>query len=107
MPLSLRYFSAAALAFAGLSTAAIYSVRIALADYRMRQGTVESTQAAIALIPDHGEYHARLAWLLSEYAPAKAASALRRAVELNPWDARSLIGLGLRAEVLGDAATAR
>ena len=37
--------------------------------------------------------------------PRKAKEALGRAVALNPWDARSWIELGLRAEAEGDGAT--
>jgi hypothetical protein len=73
----------------------------------MRQETVGGTEAAIALTPDQAEYHARLAWLVSEDNPQKAKDALRRAVELNPWDAGSWIELGLRAEAEGDDSTAK
>jgi tetratricopeptide (TPR) repeat protein len=71
----------------------------------MRQETVSATEAAIALSPDQSEYFARLAWLMSNHDPRKAKEALQRAVALNPWDARSWIELGLRAEAEGDGAT--
>ena len=70
----------------------------------MRQETVSATEAAIALSPDQSEYYARLAWLVSNHDPRKAKEALRRAW-MNPWDARSWIELGLRAEAEGDRAT--
>ncbi len=73
----------------------------------MRQETVGGTEAAIALTPDQAEYYARLAWLLSDDNPQKAKDALRRAVALNPWDARSWIELGLQAEAEGDDSTAK
>ena len=72
----------------------------------MRKETVAATEAAILLMPGQAEYYARLAWLLADDDPPKAKDALRRAVALNPWDARSWIELGLRAEVEGDDTTA-
>ena len=86
--------------------AGAWSIRQAWVDYRMRQETVSATEAAIALAPDQSEFHARLAWLVSNSDPQKAKEALRRAVALNPWDARSWIELGLRAEAEGDSAAA-
>ena len=93
-------------ALAGLAAAAAFSIRAGCADYRMRQETVDSTRRAIALLPDQAEYHARLAWLLADNDPRTAGDALRRAVALNPWDARSWIELGLSAEASGDNPTA-
>ena len=92
-------------ALAGLVAAAAFSIRAGLADYQMRQETVDATRRAIALMPDQAEYYARLAWLLADDNPPLAADALRRAVALNPWDARSWIELGLSAETQGDATT--
>ena len=91
-------------ALAGLAMAGAWSIREGWADYRMRQETVSATEAAIALTPDQSEYYARLAWLVSNHDPRKAKEALGRAVALNPWDARSWIELGLRAEAEGDGA---
>jgi hypothetical protein len=93
-------------ALAGLAAAAVFSIRAGWADYCMRQETIESTRRAIALLPDQPEYHARLAFLLAGTDPPAAADALRRAVALNPLDARSWIELGLGAESEGDRATA-
>lgn len=87
--------------------AASWSIRIALADYQMRRGTVEGMNAAIALAPDNAEYLARLAFLISDENPRKAGDAVRRALELNPRDAASWIDLGLRAEAEGDQAGAQ
>jgi tetratricopeptide (TPR) repeat protein len=92
-------------ALAGLAAAAAFSIRAGWADYCMRQETVDSTRRAIALMPDQAEYYARLAWLVADLNPPTASDALRRAVALNPWDARSWIELGLGAEAEGDAAT--
>ena len=93
-------------ALVGLAAAAAFSVRAGWADYSMRQETVDSTRRAIALMPDQSEYHARLAFLAANNDPRTARDALRRAVALNPWDARSWIELGLSAEAESDDATA-
>jgi tetratricopeptide (TPR) repeat protein len=92
-------------ALTGLAAAAAFSIRAGWADYRMRQETVDSTRRAIALMPDQAEYYARLAWLVAGNDPRTARDALRRAVALNPWDARSWIELGLSAEAEGDSTT--
>jgi len=91
----------------GLVAAGAWSIRVGWADYRMRQETVGGTEAAIALTPDQTEYYARLAWLISDADPRRAKDVLRRAVALNPWDARSWIELGLLTEVEGDNTTAK
>jgi tetratricopeptide (TPR) repeat protein len=99
-------FLPVAAALGGLAMAGAWSIRAGWADYRMRQETVGGTEAAIALTPDQSEYYARLAWLVANDDPAKAKEALERAVALNPWDARSWIELGLRAEAVGDSGAA-
>lgn len=100
-------FLAVGAALAGLSAAGAWSIRTGWADYRMRQETIGGTEGAIALTPDQAEYYARLAWLVSDDDPRQAKAALRRAVALNPWDARSWIELGLRAEAEGDDTTSK
>src|ERR1700688_4531278 len=87
-------FVPVAVALAGLAAAAASSIRTGWADYLMRRETVDATERAIAITPDQGEYYARLAWLVSDHNPARAKAALRRAVALNPRDARSWIELG-------------
>jgi len=94
-------------ALAGLAAAAAFSLRAGWADYQIRQETVGGTLKAIALMPDQAEYYARLAWLVTDDNPRTAKAALRRAVALNPWDARSWIELGLQAEAEGDDTTAQ
>ena len=74
---------------------------------RIRQETLGGTERAMALLPGQSEYYARLAWLVSGDDPPKAEAALRRAVALNPWDARSWIELGLRAEARENDAAAQ
>ena len=91
---------------AGLAAAGAWSIRVGWADYRIRQKTIAGMEGAIALTPDDAEYSARLAPLISDDDPQKAKEALQHAVSLNPFDARSWIDLGLRAEKEGDNATA-
>jgi hypothetical protein len=100
-----RYLLVAVL-LAGLLAAGTESLRMGWADYRMRQATLAGTEGAIALVPGHAEYHARLAALVADNDPNRARAALRQAVALNPWDARSWIELGLLAEADGDGAAA-
>ena len=95
----------AAAAATGLIAASIWSIRVGAADYRMRQETVGSAHAAIALTPDQSECYARLAWLASGSDPRTAKAALLHAVAVNPWDTRSRIELGLLAEAEGDSTT--
>ena len=90
-----------------LMAAGVSSIRSGVADYRIGQETVASTEAAIVLTPQRAEYYARLAWLLSDSDPQGSKEALGHAVELNPQDAKSWIELGLRAEVRGDAVTSQ
>lgn len=96
----------AAAASAALLAASAWSIRAGWADYQMRSETVHGTERAIALEPDNAEYRARLAWLAADEDPARAKDALRRAVALDPWDARSWIELGLNAAAEGDDTTA-
>lgn len=86
--------------------AALWSIRLALADYYARQDTVADTEKAIALTPGQAIYYARLAFLLSDSNPSRATQLLERAVQLNPQDARSWIELGLRSEANGNSALA-
>jgi tetratricopeptide (TPR) repeat protein len=106
LPGWVRLFPIAAV-LAGLAAAGAWSIRVGWADYRIRQNTIAATEQAIALIPDNADYSARLAVLMSEGDPRKSKDAFRRAVSLNPWNARSWIDLGLRAEQEGDNATAK
>jgi tetratricopeptide (TPR) repeat protein len=94
-------------ALAALAAAGAWSIRVGCADYWITQQTLAGTEAAIALTPGKAEYYARLAPMVPDDDPQKAKDALRRAVALNPWDARSWIDLGLRAEKDGDNTTAK
>ena len=92
---------------AALAAAGTWSIRTGWADYRFQQKTIAGTEAAIGLAPDSAQYFEQLAMLVSGDDPPRAKDALRRAVDLNPWDAGSWIDLGLRAESEGDTATAK
>lgn len=101
MRFRLVWFMAMSVLIAGFAAAAAWSVRLGLADYWFQQETIMGTVKAIALTPDQAACYVRLA-LLSDDDPARATEALKRAVVLNPSDARSWIELGLRFEVNGE-----
>ena len=85
----------------GLAAATAWSVLIGYTDYRAQGLTVEGTEKALALVPGNAAYHFQLAVLVSETDSKTAAQAFQRSVALNPFDARPLIELGLRAEQEG------
>jgi len=91
----------AALLF-GLALASSSSIRIGYADYWFRQRIISSTTRAIAILPGRSDYYFQLAALDSDENPQAAVTALHHAVELNPFDARSWIELGLRYEADGE-----
>lgn len=93
-------------AVAGLALTAVWSFRAAAADESARAFTVASTAQAIAWTPDQSIDYVRLSALVSDTDPARAAQALKRAVALNPMDARSWIDLALRYETDGDLSQA-
>lgn len=92
-----------AIAAGAFGAAAWWSVRVGWADSWARRETVAGTERALAVTPDQAAYYVRLAALVADDDPQRAARALRRAVALNPLDAQSWIELGLRAEIGGDA----
>jgi tetratricopeptide (TPR) repeat protein len=61
---------------------------------------------AVVWSPDQSINYVFLSALVSDTDPARAAQALKRAVALNPMDARSWIDLALRYETDGDLAEA-
>jgi hypothetical protein len=75
--------------------AAFYSLILARAAHLFALGTAASVPAAVALVPYHAAYTARLA----AWQPLERDRLLHRAVELNPWDYQSWIQLGFAAEM--------
>jgi tetratricopeptide (TPR) repeat protein len=99
-------FVAAAAMVAAFTFMGVWTVRLALADYRFRQETLSGTTAALVLEPDNAAYFVRLAAIIQESNPAGSVRALQRAIALNASDSQSWIELGLRAEAAGDLAGA-
>jgi tetratricopeptide (TPR) repeat protein len=93
-------------AIATFSVLGVLEVRMALADYWFRQGTVRGIEKAIRLEPDGAPYYVQLAGLVQESNPPASAQGLQRALALNPRDSQSWIELGLRAEASGNLAGA-
>jgi tetratricopeptide (TPR) repeat protein len=91
-----------AAAVGGLATAAAWSVRLARADAWFQTETVAGTEKALSLTPGQAAYGVRLALLIGDDDPGKAAAALRQALVSNPHDARAWIELGLRYEADGN-----
>jgi tetratricopeptide (TPR) repeat protein len=91
-----------AAAIAGLAAAGAWSVRLGWADAWFQTETVAGTEKALSLTPGQADYSVRLALLVSDDDPARAAAALRRALASNPHDARAWIELGLRYEADGN-----
>jgi len=78
--------------------AAFYSIVLTNAARLFARDTAISVPAAVHLVPYNGAYAARLA----AWEPDKRDALLQRAVQLNPFDAESLIQLGLLAEIQRD-----
>jgi tetratricopeptide (TPR) repeat protein len=106
MSIRIPRFIATAVLIATFTTMCIWTVRMALADWWLRQGTLLGTRKAISLEPDSSTYYARLAAIVQESSPIESTQALQRAVALNPWDSQSWMELGLRAESTGDLTAA-
>src|ERR1017187_9744674 len=90
----------------GFAAASAWCVRLACADYWFRQQTVQGTEKALEFTPGQAEYYVRLALLDPDEKSRTAMEALKRAVALNPSDARSWVELGLRYEGEGNPALA-
>jgi tetratricopeptide (TPR) repeat protein len=88
------------LTIAAAIAAACYSLILSRAAHLFALNTAASVPAAVALVPYHAAYIARLA----AWRPQQRDRLLRRAVELNPWDYQSWIQLGVATEMQqGDA----
>lgn len=84
----------------------VWNVRFGVADLAARRNQPESTRLAMKWMPGNGAYAAQLADEIYADDPASAKSLLRRAVELNRYDAASWIQLGLLSEAGDDLAGA-
>ena len=93
-----------------LALGAVYSIRLAIADYQFRQRTPESVARALALLPGNTAYLAFRALQLDydnfDSRNNGAGPLLERAARLNPMASEPRIRLGLAAETRGDFALA-
>jgi tetratricopeptide (TPR) repeat protein len=87
---------------AALGLGIAWNVRFAVADLLARRNQPDSTGLAMRWMPVNGAYPAQLADEIYALDPASAKSLLRRAVELNHYDAASWIQLGLLSEAGND-----
>ena len=93
------------LALAGLTLAAFFSIRLALASAAFRRGSPESAARAVALLPKNAEYLSLRALQL-EYDGENVERLLERIAALNPLSSAPRIRLGLAAEARGDVSAA-
>lgn len=91
---------------AAFASAAVWSVRVGVADGWARAETPAGLQCALEWTPELAEYHLRLAILIADTDPNRAAAELWRALALKPSETRARIELGLRQEAGGDYAQA-
>jgi len=85
-----------------LGVAMWFSVRLAVADASFRNGTPESVDRAIALMPSNADYRSFRALQL-EYDGQDSEAELRRAAALNPLSSAPRLRLGLASELRGDS----
>lgn len=98
-----RIFAVAALSV--LAVAAVYSIRLALADAAFRKGTPRSVARALEVLPDRAGYLLFRAQQM-EYDGEDSTALLEHAARVNPLSAAPRIRLGLAAEARGDFAGA-
>ncbi|MEO8049972.1 MAG: hypothetical protein ABI833_06105 [Acidobacteriota bacterium] len=94
-----RIFAVAAIIVLGI--AAVYSVRLALADAAFRRQTPQSVARALEILPDRASYLLFRALQL-DYEGDDSAALLERAARVNPLSSAPRIRLGLAAETRGD-----
>ncbi len=91
---------------AGVSFLGVYhSLRAARSDYLYRLNTPESLKSAISLDPDNAAYHALLAENM-ESSGVDPIPQLVEAIRLSPLDSLAMLRIAIRAESVGDFATA-
>jgi tetratricopeptide (TPR) repeat protein len=94
-----RIFVVAALLV--LAVAAVYSVRLALADAAFRRRTPQSVARALEILPDRASYLLFRAQQM-DYDGENSTALLERAARVNPLSSAPRIRLGLAAEARGD-----
>ncbi len=80
----------------------VWNVRFGVADLLSSRNEPDSTRLAMRWMPLNGTYPAQLADEIYAVDPSAAKSLLRRAVQLNRYDAASWIQLGLLCEAAND-----
>jgi len=88
-----------------LSIAALYSIRLAIADAAFRKHTPQSVARALEMEPDRANYLLFRALQL-DYDGADSTGLLERAARVNPLASEPRIRLGLAAEARGEFAVA-
>lgn len=88
-------------AILGLAVAAVWTLRIGIADIYFRRHSPADTAKAIRWTPGRADYQDRLAEYLSSTDRRRANEALLRAATLNPYDSPAWIRLGLTDEEEG------
>jgi tetratricopeptide (TPR) repeat protein len=95
-------FAIAGICLAALVAGIVWNGLFAVADLSARRNQTEATRLAMRLMPANAAYPAQLADELYASDPAEAKSLLRKAVNLNRFDAASWIQLGLLSEAGND-----
>src|SRR5579863_4966918 len=94
-----RIFAVAALVV--VAVAAVYSIRLALADAAYRKRTRQSVARALKILPDNAGYLLFRAQQM-DYDGENSTALLERAARVNPLSSAPRIRLGLAAEARGD-----
>ena len=84
-----------------LAIAAMYSIRLALADAAFRKQTPQSVARALELLPDHASYLLFRAQQM-DYDGEDSTALLERIASVNPLSSTPRIRLGLAAEARGN-----
>jgi tetratricopeptide (TPR) repeat protein len=88
-----------------LAIAAVYSIRLALADAAFRRRTPQSVAHALEILPDHAGYLMFRSQQM-DYDGKNSIALLEHAARVNPLSSAPRIRLGLEAEAHGDFADA-
>ena len=88
-----------------LAAAAVYSIRLAIADAAFRKRTPQSVARALEVLPDHGGYQLLRAQQM-DYDGEDSTALLEHAARVDPLSSAPRIRLGLAAEARGDLSDA-